>query len=66
LKSNDSFDKVECCFDIVAGVDGAERYITSTLDDAHNSAVQNVNNLPFVSVNSTLRLALMGPVGSIV
>ena len=22
-KLNDSFDKVECCFDIVAGVDGA-------------------------------------------
>jgi len=22
-KSNDSFDKVECCFDSVAGVDGA-------------------------------------------
>ena len=24
-KSNDSFDMVECCFDIVAGVDGALR-----------------------------------------
>ena len=24
-KLNDSFDNVECCFDIVAGVDGALR-----------------------------------------
>jgi len=28
-KSNDSFDKVECCFDIAAGVDGDLRlYVT--------------------------------------
>jgi len=35
--SNDSFDKVECCFDIVAGVDGALEVLSSK--DTFDSAI---------------------------